>query len=128
MAKRRDWRKIKWDEVLPDGSTVVRVKLSDSRIPPGHKLFGRRLEQLAGLLKNARKAHEDAVHRNELKKTRPLPFGKRAFEKSVDRIVKRPVNQRKVRAALSEVNVDSIHAIGCDEDNTAQAGTAETSS
>jgi hypothetical protein len=74
MAKRRDWRKLKWDEVLPDGSTVVRVKPSDSRIPPGHKIFGRRLEQLAGLLKNARKAHEDALHRNELKKTRPLPF------------------------------------------------------
>lgn len=99
MAKRRDWRRIKWDEVLPDGSTVVRVKLSDSTCPPGHKIFGRRLEQLAGLLKNARKAHEDAVHRNELKKTKPLPF-----------------KQRMSAAA------------GSQEHEPAQAGTAETSS
>lgn len=103
MAKRRDWRKIKWDEVLPDGSTVVRVKLSDSRTPPGHKLFGRRLEQLAGLLKNARKAHEDAVHRIELKKTKPLPFKRRTSA---------------VAPAAKQVQ----------EQQTAQAGTTETSS
>lgn len=111
MAKRRDWRKIKWDEVLPDGSTVVRVKLSDSRTPPGHKLFGRRLEQPAGLLKNARKAHEDAVHRNELKKTKPLPF-----------------KRRTPAVGSTPKEVQDWYSTSGQLKQTAQAGTTETSS
>jgi hypothetical protein len=117
MAKRRDWRSVVWRETLADGQTVCRVKLSDSRTPPGHVLFGRRLEQLAGLLKDARKAHEDATHKATLKKTKPLPFAKGRTKPS------------RVRDCRSGINLDSIHAIGDDgEETTAQAGATETSS
>jgi hypothetical protein len=74
--------------------------LGDSCTPPGHVLFGRRLEQLAGLLKDARKAHEDATHKAMLKKTKPLPFPKR----------------------------DRQQRVSTKEQQTAQAGATETSS
>ena len=112
MPKRRDWRSVVWKETLADGETECRVKLSDSRTPPGHVLFGRRIEQLAGLLKDARKAHEDATHKKTLKKTKPLPFPK-----------------RKRLRKLSDIDLDPAGATKpAGVQQTAQAGTAETSS
>lgn len=111
MPKRRDWRTLVWKETLADGQTECRVKLSDSRTPPGHVLFGRRLEQLAGLVKDARKAHEDATHKATLKKTKPLPF-----------------KRREPAVGSTPKEVQDWHSTSGQLKQTAQAGTAETSS